>query len=686
MFPKTKEVAGLRNSRLILLILPLAIVFAMYFVGAGSETKVPSNGVGVDLNYKSVNVVVDYDSQSKMNQTVTYEVEAQNLSCFYCNYATSSKDANVEQKILSVSLSHLQEGDVLVPQELKDDGYRYRDANYPDFGVCSYDEQYKMIYLNVRDEDSDTPYTGKFQVIIQTQSENKAGASLGFTEQPSGLIAGLLSTNAKMAVNNLTATIKNVDSLGDFDNVEAYVWNDRNFHLITLPQTVVAEKTGTGEFRFQFDHVDILSSVNFAMIRDSASIPLIDFGGNLDRMDILFGCNQVTWCSILFLFLFYFIYGVRKFYTWRQRCRNFDCFYFRSTPKLGERSMLEAYGIAKSYRNPSFKGNLGERLTYDRLVNFTLLDLKSRGLAEFGNDTLTVDVTCLEEYEATVIDYLALKDLHEIALIWGLGSHFESLTSSDGNKLTIHFDNVDLFLRRLKNCVKNKIIPRGWMNEEEKKYAGLETDERLKLTQDLLTQFNQPTYRLCEGRSDKKRKISLVGLLTLLISAFSAVFLFFDTTNVMRYTLFIPLILVAGGFISCILFSQYRTECSEQYSEDDLELTKQIIGLENWIRDFTYLQNKQYSEDIVWGDFVKWATLMGMMKNAESMVAFFDVNVFDESDISPFEMFDAILNILSYSTIISTSATTVSSVASRGGSGGGGFAGGGGGGGGGGGR
>lgn len=60
----------------------------------------------------------------------------------------------------------------------------------------------------------------------------------------------------------------------------------------------------------------------------------------------------------------------------------------------------------------------------------------------------------------------------------------------------------------------------------------------------------------------------------------------------------------------------YLVERNEGYSKEDLEVTKQIVGLKSWILDFTNIKNLPPSADIVWGDFIKWGYLLGIPKQA----------------------------------------------------------------------
>ena len=60
----------------------------------------------------------------------------------------------------------------------------------------------------------------------------------------------------------------------------------------------------------------------------------------------------------------------------------------------------------------------------------------------------------------------------------------------------------------------------------------------------------------------------------------------------------------------------YFVERTERYSESDLEKTKKIRGLRNWIDDFTNLGDTDFDATIIWGDFIKWGYLLGVSEKA----------------------------------------------------------------------
>ena len=68
--------------------------------------------------------------------------------------------------------------------------------------------------------------------------------------------------------------------------------------------------------------------------------------------------------------------------------------------------------------------------------------------------------------------------------------------------------------------------------------------------------------------------------------------------------------------LGVLLVIRFIKKKKETCTDEEMALIKQVIGLKNWIEDFTTINEQPHTADIVWGDFIKWAYLLGVSEKA----------------------------------------------------------------------
>lgn len=301
--------------------------------------------------------------------------------------------------------------------------------------------------------------------------------------------------------------------------------------------------------------------------------------------------------------------------------RQFKGFYFRSTPNLGGKTHLEALGIARSFRNPSFDG----KLDYDYYVNFTILKWQANGICSFDSDILKFsDVSrVVNPDEKEVLDYLQLKGLAKEFDRWSMEDQYKEAVVVDGDSLVIKLCDFPSLIQTLCSRVNDKY-------SRHYKYATVSENpvERFFESPDCDTTSDvkaikkfreEHEYVELQSQSSVK-KISAFMIICGLVLSFAASFAlwlyFYDGAWFSASSAACALVC---GIVLTFVTNSVSRERHEIYSPEDYELTKEVLGLENWIRDFTRLKDQSYDASIVWDDFVLWAALFGLMNEANAI-------------------------------------------------------------------
>lgn len=294
----------------------------------------------------------------------------------------------------------------------------------------------------------------------------------------------------------------------------------------------------------------------------------------------------------------------------RRNPKELMCLYCREVPDSN--NPVQDAVIALSYKNPKAK-TLEDVLSEKDLVSFVFLDCLDKEKIKYDGDTIEIDNWhSLSSGEQAVFEKVSLA--REGRLI--LGSEcfgdcpFEQV---DHDKVVVHLDKVKAYASKIKSkmkttasdklkscfCSEDWFLVPQFLDEKHNRYRTTMRADSVRVEKQAVKIYSKGIVSLCLG----------LAILTL-----PFVFLLNKgpyLTNALSFALCI--FLVPSTIVSVLAYFVERTE---RYSESDLEKTKKIRGLRNWIDDFTNLRDTDFDAAIVWGDFVKWGYLLGVSDKA----------------------------------------------------------------------
>lgn len=297
----------------------------------------------------------------------------------------------------------------------------------------------------------------------------------------------------------------------------------------------------------------------------------------------------------------------------RMRPKVLDGVYYRDIPKSS--NPVQDAVIALSYKNP--RGRTLEDIIPEKdLVSFVILDCMDKGKITITDDKIDLKWQMLSEAEKQMFEKLSLINSGKAILgdKWETNCPFERI---DDDISVVYLNRIGKYACLLDSKMKIK---------SGSKFRKLINSNDWFLVFNFLDEKIKKRFRIfgkVDGVSSEVQalKIDWIGL-----TFVSIIFAVASLPILILFNYRDPNIFVNNPFLIayCVFLLPptvvktiaFFVERCEKYSPEELELTKQIRGLKNWIEDFTTLEDQPPSANIVWGDFVKWGYLLGVSQKA----------------------------------------------------------------------
>lgn len=294
----------------------------------------------------------------------------------------------------------------------------------------------------------------------------------------------------------------------------------------------------------------------------------------------------------------------------RKNPKELNGLYYREVPDSN--NPVQDAVIALSYKNPKAK-TLEDVLSEKDLVSYVFLDCLDKGKIKYDADTIEIeDWHSLSSAEQAVFEKISLA--REGRLILGSECFGDCPFEQVGHdKVVIHLDKTEGYANKIKSKMKTTpgdklkscfcsddwfLVPQ-FLDEKHNKYRTTMRADSVRVEKQAVKVYSKGIVSLCVG----------LAVITL-----PFVFMLNKGPHLMNaLSLALCVFLVPATFVSALAFLVERTE---RYSEADLDKTKEIRGLKNWICDFTNLKEAEAGASIVWGDFIKWGYLLGVSEKA----------------------------------------------------------------------
>ena len=297
----------------------------------------------------------------------------------------------------------------------------------------------------------------------------------------------------------------------------------------------------------------------------------------------------------------------------RMRPKALDGVYYRDIPKTD--NPVQAAAIALSYKNP--RGRTLEDIIPEKdLVSFVILDCLDKGKIKISEDKIELNWQMLSDAERQMFEKFSLVNSGKAILgdKWETDCPFEKINDED---YVIHLDRIEKYaelldsrmeikgnsqFRELINC-KDWFLVLNFLDRQTKKkfkirgkFHGVSSEvQALKGNWCWWVEFSV--------------KLAIISFPLVILWNLGNPNLFVSNPFLIAYCVY----LVPPTLAKTISFIVERFE---KYTPEELELTKQVRGLKNWIEDFTTLKNEPPEATIVWGDFVRWGYLLGVSEKA----------------------------------------------------------------------
>ncbi len=297
----------------------------------------------------------------------------------------------------------------------------------------------------------------------------------------------------------------------------------------------------------------------------------------------------------------------------RMRPKVLDGVYFRDIPK-SDNPVQDAV-LALSYKNPHGR-TLEDILPEQNLISYVLLDCLDKEKIEIEEDEIRIKWQLLSEGEKETFEKISLIDAGKAILNddWEDDCPLEKISDDD---YVIHLDKINKYSRKLDEGmkIKSESAFRKQINSEDWFLVLKFLDDKIKKRFKIL---GRP-----DGVSSEVQalRVNVMGFVSV-----SVIFAAFLSPIAILAAINKPVMLQSNPFLIayCLLlapptiakFVAFIVERFEKYTPEELELTKQIRGLKNWIEDFTNIKDQPPSASIVWGDFIKWGYLLGVSQKA----------------------------------------------------------------------
>ena len=287
---------------------------------------------------------------------------------------------------------------------------------------------------------------------------------------------------------------------------------------------------------------------------------------------------------------------ILSFLCYKNSKPSFDGFYFRDVPKTD--NPVQAVVTALSYRNPNVD-DLDDLLPEEDLISFVILDCEVKNKLVYDSQKNTFDLKWnqLSDAEKVVFRKISLGTMgrHVLGDKWQEDCPFE--WKSD-EQVIIHLNRIIAYGEKIKS--------KFWLLDDEVARKAFGPSWHL------VPHFISKNYK-----QENISKVYTSG--SIKVSVFFGILTFPLVMMANEGNALNPALIAIFCYLispTIVLSIAYLVERNEAYSKEDLEVTKQIVGLKSWILDFTNIKNLPPSADIVWGDFIKWGYLLGIPKQA----------------------------------------------------------------------
>ena len=630
----------------------VVLVFALFAISIFAIIPAYASSDSASYSYKKVDVNFNCLSENYAEVTVDLEVSMNNVMCWWINYSGSEK--------ITASLESFQAGtskDNLRLFLLSDNGSDFEKEGTPKEGYCAYDSKTKLLYINPAtfNETGGGRYTGDVFIRYKTTLMHLKESPM-WQDEIFSITA--FKTNDSSAVPELNVTVENADRLNNCDIADQFCYAAGLFNLTSNFDLLSSDgKTFTYSGKMG-------KNISSNIFLSASEIP------NSTRMQKLIIYVWGLWISLALFIFVVMTYVILYFVLGRRTPKDLEGIYFRDVPKTDD--PINAVCRALTYRNPESRTlAAGEIIKEQDLITYVLLKNKDEGTARLIDDqTIEIDWNKLDDNDKKIYEKITLTKLCKI-----FDFKNDILTPDDRGVVTIKTDDM----REIGSSLKHKVR--------------CMEDDKLETFSDEMD--NYETENLVNNYIDKdqiktgkklKLKTSKIGLYVWL--AFLGYTIIAACLDMLTYEV---KLLMAEAILLCLeifFVARFWSETHEEYSKEEMVVVKQVIGLKNWILDFTSIKYQPPEADIVWGAFIRWSYLLGLSRKALKIAKEFADSDANDEIISELHSLSKIAggsgSCLSIATSISTSVSSSvsSSVASASSSSGGGSGGGGGGGGG----
>ena len=529
--------------------------------------------------YDSVDVNIDCVSHDEVKVTVDIDMWMRDVLCWWINYGGNANInttlTNVEVGTSKNSLTYL----VLTPNGAD---FKYQGAPAED--TAAYDSENLLVYIAGSNfftyhSSGANRVTGQVHVRYKTTLSGLSGSSMwdgnDFSLTP-------FTTNGSSEVPRLTVTINNANKLtgSKISDQLAYIGG-----VFTMDSKLKLESSDGKTLKFT-GNMDKEQTANIFL--SSEPMPAFTKAWREYTHTNLFLTFVVIFVLLVLLYVVLFkVVGKRT-------PKELRGFYYRDIPKFD--NPIQAAYRALTYRTPYSLDK--DAIKEQDLISYILLKNKDEGKAQLGEDKIKVNLDELDWKDRSVYEKFTLKKLSNI-----LEVENNVLDADEDGVTTININAIKKFGKQLKYSV------RGMSEFRLRKYV---RDLRCYQRECLLDNYIDR----------KKRRFNFFFLKT--FNGIIGVVIFIVTVGFLMRVFGYSWVIFPVDVILCLLgvllVIRFIKKKKETCTDEEMALIKQVIGLKNWIEDFTTINEQPHTADIVWGDFIKWAYLLGVSEKAIKIV------------------------------------------------------------------